>query len=101
MGHNFLNGDEIKMISGLDINFVSRFRGIFILKFSYRRCNIYVMHVLYLFDSLERSTATTLPTGSCQDKCIADLTAKGIPDCIKKDACQRACNDGTCPEYNS
>ena len=94
MGHNFLNGDEIKMISGLDFNFVSR------LKFSYRRCNIYVMHVLYLFDSLERSTATTPPTGSCEDKCIADLTAKGIPDCIKKDACQRACNDGTCPEYN-
>jgi len=36
---------------------------------------------------------------SCQEKCVADWTG-GTPDCIKREACQRACNAGTCPEYN-
>jgi len=40
---------------------------------------------------------------SCLDKCLAEWAAKDrwTPNCIKRDACQRACNDGTCPEYNS
>jgi len=28
---------------------------------------------------------------SCQEKCVADI----------REACQKACNDGTCPEYNN
>ena len=72
----------------------------FNLRFSYRHSNVYVMYVLYLFDCLERSTATNPAPASCQDKCFADWTAKGTPDCIKRDVCKRACNDGTCPEYN-
>ena len=92
---------QVRFDFGFYCQVYSKYRYIvFILRFSYRRCNVYVMYVLYLFDCLERSTATNPPPGSCQEKCIVDWTEKGTPDCIKRDACQRACNDGTCPEYN-
>ena len=59
------------------------------------------MYDISLFNYFKRSTATYPTPASCQDKCFADWTAKGTPNCIKRDVCQRACNDGTCPEYNS
>jgi len=37
---------------------------------------------------------------SCQEKCNADLTAKGVSDCIKSDACEYACTWGKCPEWS-
>jgi len=36
---------------------------------------------------------------SCKDNCVADLTAKGVDDCLKTSACEHACNWGRCPNY--
>ena len=68
------------------------------LRFSYGRCIVSVIYFLCLFDFLDRSTAKKKPP-SCEEKCLTDWTAKDTPDCIKKDACKRACNEGTCTAW--
>jgi len=45
---------------------------------------------------LKESTDTSTPTTGCKDKCVADWTATGTPDCVKNSACQVACDAGTC-----
>ena len=66
-----------------------------ILRFSYGRCIVSVIYFLCLFDFLDRSTAKKKPP-SCEEICLTDWTAEDTPDCIKRDACKRACNGGTC-----